>query len=321
MNLRTLFNADILDLLMLGKAYFSDFEHVKSLPGGELENLGHIWFSCENKKDIKRLSSALCLGIDSTTPCRKGYQDAILFAKEYGFTIRITRFDLEEDFYRRMHGIMVAPIGWGNLSDDLSFYIYPGEILLENHPMSDGFLDMPDSDSSDGSELSVQGFRTWDAKSRNMGVIVSDNVDTPFFIDTDCLKAEENLMIDNKQRYELYLKQGLNPGQAYARVTVENSVGTEYEWTALRHQDLRNAFFDAWPDAHKKGMAVDKEKMKTFLEMCKSKVTKPRYVQKHFWTQYRNENGINVWRKHVSPAEKEQLHPSWKKPTNYILGS
>lgn len=321
MNLRTLFDTDILDLFMLGKAYFSDFEHVKSLSDTFHGYLGGVGLYHGNKKEINKLSQALGLDINFGTPCRDGCQDAILFSKEYGFTVRITFSDLEEDFYRRMHGIMVAPIGWGNLSDDLSFYIYPGEILLENHPMSDGFLDMPDSDPSDGSELSVQGFRTWDAQSRNMGVIVSDNVDTPFFIDTDCLKAEENLMIDNKQRYELYLKQGLNPGQAYARVTVENSVGTEYEWTALRHQDLRNAFFDAWPKAHKGSMEVNKEKMKTFLEMCKSKVTKPRYVQKHFWTQYRNENGINVWRKHVSPAEKEQLHPSWKKPTNYILGS
>lgn len=273
------------------------------------------------------LSDALGIEISGETTCVEGCRDYLFFSREHGFVLRVSH-DVSEGYlpvFERMHGFLASPIGWGTLEGDVHFFLYPGEVLLENTSLKQNWPDFHFNHyhlipSFNKMNFESHGYSVYDLGSRNMGVIESSAGLLPMPIDTDCLYFDEHTALndvidDNETRFNALRQEGLNPGQAYARVALEAARGVEYEWTPLRHQDLRNAFFEAWPGAHDGVIDVDPGKMRQFLHMCKKKVDKPRYVQKHYWTHRINEKGVKIWRKHVSPAEREQLHPSWKKPT------
>ncbi len=281
------------------------------------------FFERVKRKTIQPYFQALDFDIFLQTPCFSGNQDLLFFAEDHGFVVRLTTADhvknLKDDFFRRMHGFLPTPIGWTKIKDDTgsivaALYLYAGEHLT-NHKSA---LMHADKDITDAS-IGDSGFSLYDIHGFNMGYIdYSDHVPVIMSVDTDCLHATKQCLQNNEVMYQDALAEGLNPGQAYARVAAHNSVGTDYVATPYRHQDLRNAFFKAWPDADQGRLNADPEAIQDFLKLCQDKVNSERYVQKYFWTNYTNSNGVKVWRKHVSPAEREKLHPSWKKPANRI---
>ncbi len=264
-----------------GKAFFGrEAKSTDGLPPAEYHRL------CKIMKDIGLpIKHAMCLN---------GFRDTLFFTKDHGFVLRLSIYDekkWDNDFFRRMHGTMIAPIGWGRLLDKVQFYLYPGEHLLcHDFVLSNTWKEQPTISDERFSRVNFahiswrDSFIMWDAAERNVGVIYEGGEAFPILVDTDDFKVDKGKINAIKRFFNTYAMTGVSPAHAYDQAVLENTSNRDYARLALRHQELREVFFDAWPGAHDGVLDYDRQKMKGFLDLC--------YQRK----------------------KENRLYPSWKKP-------
>lgn len=250
-------------------------------------------------------------------PVFHGTDDFIFFGKHHGLTMRISRY---EDEACRMHPAQTVPIALINLENDLTVRLYAGETLVQNYDGKEAYLANIRAEKSQPSDalagiLMSDYYNFYDLRIRNLGYVTTDQGDHLISIDTDCIyKMDEGTHSWRAQFNEMLAQEGRQAAlqmQRYAALQTDHSA---YQGLALRHQDLREAFFEAWPGAHLGQGAPDLDKMKAFWDLAKSKVEKPKRVARHDWIERVNENGIKVRVKIETGAVTEGLTPAWKKP-------
>ena len=273
------------------------FTGLKSIKCGKQMAFSQTQFfaSQTHAKQQRMVESFEKLGISNIDQavCRESAREIIFFTREHGLVYRISK----ADFYDKMHGSQVQPVGWSKLDDDYNIMIYAGEKLVENYVghdyeildaleigedaliENDKTADIPFKDFFHNI-IRADGFRSWDENLRNVGYFESPYGDLPIMIDTDNITydGDKGLM---KGKFDALLDQGFSPAQALVQMVAMNTSDTRYKANGLRHNDLRTSFFEAFPNAHLGQGEPDVEKMKDFLDLARGKVNSPKQVTRH----------------------------------------
>lgn len=243
--------------------------YVSAIGSGSKKASKDTYKEMKNKKKALNLISKI--GLPAPKKVAYGNQDYLLFIKEIGCVIRVrtqrSSYDEQDnmsDFYRRLHANMVSPLGWVH-GDGVSLYIYPGMQLEENNQLNEKFkpVDIRTEDIF-AKELEKDQFKPWDYGERNVGYYQTDNDERTVIIDTDGTRPSKAKIKEIKRKYIKTLKTTKNPGRAYERVAMNMTSNSDCSKSLLLHRELRDLFFDAFPEAHTNSGSADPEKLKEF---------------------------------------------------------
>ncbi len=257
----------------------------------------------------------------------RGTHHDLLFLDSHGVCLRIGPTDVED----LMNPGILQPLGWIENKDNMikvakkdipfSLVIYQG---IEQY---DHFFEKnlrPDIEGNLEDFLKNTDQKTGDVGDSNNGVIrVTNNhgkeVAVPILLDSDneWNNSSEELREKRKNIINEENKADINKAELILRTIQKafNDVNGSDLWQKafLVHQPLRNRFWSAFKDVKSLTDEPDKERLNEFWDMCASVVNKPKNVVMHRWVSYKNDNGINVFKREDIHVENLVLYKPWTK--------
>lgn len=275
------------------------------------------------------LSLLAKVGLPEPKKIAEGADDYLLFLKDIGCVVRLStadthhgdKIDLSQDFHRRLHPNMAAPIGWIK-GADVTLYIYPGFLLEENNPLNKkrkktGQLHKRTHDKF-ADQMKGDGFATNDYDDRNVGYYNTDHDQRSVIIDVGESEINSEIIspAECAKIYHTHKANTPHAGRAYERSAMTLCSDSNWSKSLLLHRELRDLFFGAFPGADENSGLPCPEKMKKFWDTAHEWTHNPKRRIVHEFIE-NPETGINT--RITTGAYTAQLYRPWngeKPPVN-----
>ncbi len=258
----------------------------------------------------------------------RGAKHDLLFLDSHGVCLRIGPTDVED----LINPGILQPLGWIETEETIkniegkhipfSIVIYQG---IEQYSQFFEKNIRPDSSGNLENFLEKSGQRTNDVVNHNIGFIrviddeSQEEVAIPVLLDSDneCNSSRNRLSTKRTKVINEEDSAGINKAELMLRTikrTFNDVKGSDLWIKAFEvHQPLRNRFAIAFRDVNNLNDEPDKERLHEFWDMCASVVNKPKNIVMHRWTTYKNDNGVNVFKRDDIQVQNMALYKPWTK--------